>query len=85
MSQINMQGSIFEVRSTLTDTTVHVAYATGNPVDIKRYYADRKGYELTLKPVNVVHISPQMANTKENLLKEKQEIEERLKSINFLL
>jgi len=58
-----------------------LGYATGDPKNIRQYFANEK-YTIYLKEIKIVPVTSDMAMGKEILLKEKKRLEERLKEIN---
>lgn len=66
-------------------TTKLLGYAVGNIIDIKEYYQNLKTYDLRVEEITVQNITPESARKKKELIKEKEELEIRLKSINTKL
>lgn len=58
-----------------------IAYATGNPEDILKFYDEKKHYTIWLKELKVDKIKPESLEEKNQLLKEKENLEAKLKAI----
>ena len=76
---------IYHVQGVNVDHNYHIAYATGDIADIRKYYDDKKGYGLIIDLIKPVHILHEEVIEKENLLKEKAAIEKRLAEIQAKL
>lgn len=64
---------------------VTVGYATGNKVDIEEFFKDRAYYKLSLEPITVINVTPELVKTKDDLKKEKSDLEARLREIKDFL
>ena len=59
-----------------------LGYVTGEVADIETFFNDRKTYELSIRPLEVKHISATSAAERRKLIEEKKKLEQRLESIN---
>lgn len=63
----------------------HLGYVTGSELDIKKYFEPKKLNEIYLNEILVKEITPELANTTDNLNQEKKKLEVRIKEINEIL
>ena len=73
---------IYAVFATQPDRLHLLGYATGDPVDIRAYYDDRKAYGLELKRVKTLEIPKGYAAEKETLVAKKKDLESQISQIN---
>ena len=59
-----------------------LAYATGDPTDIREYFDNEKMYAISTSEIKVVHISKESVINKNLLYQRKKEIEKELELIN---
>lgn len=69
-----------EGRSTKT-----LGYATGIEIDILNYFDDKKEHSISLYEIFVLHITHDSVKERNALIKEKKELEERIKYINSII
>lgn len=62
-----------------------LGYATGNPEDIKEFYADGKAYALTVEPLQIFEVTPQAVKERKTLLNEWLTLEARLREVKTQL
>lgn len=77
--------NIYKVEGTNECNSFHMAYCSGNPADIKRYFEDEGGYGLQVNLIKVLEITPQSANEKQDLKLKQKELEKQLKTIKNAL
>lgn len=62
-----------------------LGYACGDKQDIEAYFFDSRGYGLTFKPVNPVHVPINFAETRAALVKAKKKLEDEVRAIDTKL
>ncbi len=58
-----------------------IAYARGDPKDIKAYYDKEKVYTIELTPITIHDVTPESVKETRNLFDEKKDLEARLGEI----
>jgi hypothetical protein len=58
-----------------------IAYARGDPEDIKVHYDKAKMYKISLSPIEIIDITPKSVMKTRALFDEKKDLEKRLKKI----
>lgn len=62
-----------------------LGYATGTVQDIITFFDDKREYSINCDEIVVVHITNESLQKKKALMREKKDIEERLKYINSII
>lgn len=76
-----MDKVIYRVYSDEVDRRATIAYATGEPEDIKLYFADRGAYGLGLEEIKPVHVDWDTAREMDDLRKRKALLEKELAEV----
>lgn len=58
-----------------------LGYARGDPEDIKIHYDRMKTYEILLRPIEIIDITPESVRETRDLVEEKSDLEERLAQV----
>ncbi len=62
-------------------TTATLGYATGNLEDIKRFFEKSKTYSLSIEPIKVVHVTPDLITRVEEKKREYRELKKELEGL----
>ena len=62
-----------------------IAYARGDPIDIKIFYDHQKMYGIKLREINIVNVLSESVGERRSLIEERGKLEERLTEVKDLL